>query len=184
MFTWLDLIAPIGTAVVAAVLCTLGVIKAKKLPPKIISAATGIVFLASIPAWYLIRSSGLKPDYTTSSGVEVKNGKHDQCSKDKVEANIKWLSTFWSKHYTSFNQPLKGVLLVCLDEEKLTTFGRLVRGYSFGKYAVVGWNGKQSYTDSLVKHELSHFLVGRVDTKRPFDEAVHHAYFKEVKLGH
>ena len=60
MWSWIDLVAPIGIGLLAAVLCTLGAIKAKAKHAKVVSILTGLVFLASIPGLYLMRWSSRK----------------------------------------------------------------------------------------------------------------------------
>lgn len=186
MFTWLDLIAPIGVCLGSAALCLWAAIKGKAKDRKVavaISIATGVLFLAGIPAWYIVRGQMLKPDYTTSYGLDVVQGKLNKCEEPWVNEHTKWLIDFWSKHYdpAKVNESVKGKLLVCLDEEKLTVWGRFVRGYSQGKFSVIGWNGKLTYSESLLKHELSHQIVMPFV---PYSEEGHHQLFKEKKLGY
>ena len=77
-FMWLDLIAPIGIAVLASFLAILSWIKGKELKGKIIASITALAFIALIPAMYYIRDQGLKPDYTNSYKIKVVQGKENK----------------------------------------------------------------------------------------------------------
>lgn len=184
MFTWLDLVAPIGICCLAAFLCYLGFRKSKKIPPKLVCAITGGFFLAFIPLWYVVRDQKIEPDYTSGYGLEVVQGVKNKCEKKQIDEWSKWLIDLWSGHYdvTCVRTSLKGKLVVCVDEEKLSVLGRAVRGYSHGRFSVVGWNGKISYAESLFKHEVSHQIIG--SCVMPFHEEEHHKLFKEKGLEH
>ena len=185
MFTWLDLIAPIGIGVVATVLCTWGALKAATSQAKIVCIITGSVFLSSIPIVYAIRYSGLIPDYRTTYGIQVKQGDKNRCVKEDIDKWSSWTVNFWSKQEACKDaevDSLQGLLVVCRDEEKLSVLGRYVRGYQQYNVIVVGYNGKLAYTESLYKHELSHYIVYKCGVE--WNEQVHHDLFKQVKLGY
>ncbi len=179
MFSWLDLIMPIGTGLIAGTLGVIGLIKGKTLPARLISLATGLAFIATIPMLYTVRASGTKPNYTTSHGIGVVQGKVNTCPKEKIEAWTDWAIGFWSKHYdpVKVRQSVRDKLLVCVDSPKLTTWGRIVKGYSHGKFSVIGTLN----TESLFYHEISHQIVDRFV---PYSETAHHSLFKEKQLGH
>lgn len=186
MFTWLDLVAPIGVCVGGAGLCLWAAVMGKaknKTIARIICIATAIVFAGGIPAWYIVRDQTTKPDYTTLHGIGVKQGEINKCPESLINEWTEWLFAFWGKHYAFevVKKSVKGKLLVCVDAEKLSVLGRSVRGYSHGKFAVIGWNGKPSYTRSLFIHEMSHQIV---DSFVPYSEEGHHKLFKDKGLGH
>lgn len=186
MFSLMDLVAPIGISLLSAVLCIWGFVKAKEKPAKVVCVLTGLVFLGSNPALYLMRYASRKADYTTQQGVRVRQGEKNKCEKAYVTENVQWVLDWWSKHCP--DKAAKVVasvddrLLVCLDEEKLGAAGRWMRGYTWGNATVVGWNGKQEYTTSLIRHELSH--TAATGCGYPLDEEAQHKLFKDLKLGY
>lgn len=182
MFRWLDLIIPIGTGLLSFGLCAWGALSATELPGIIISWATGAVFLASIPVWYWVRSSGLRPDCTAAYGVEIKFGKENTPNLAAINSWLHALVAFWSDHYerSVIEESLRGKLVVFRDRERLTIFGRYVRGYAFSSVAVIGYKPSLSYRASLFRHEVSHLVLGRTEGG---DEKHHHDTFSDKKLG-
>jgi hypothetical protein len=150
----------------------------------LICIITGVVFAATIPAWYLVRNSGLKPDYMTGNGLEVVQGKKNKCLRADTESWTDETIKFWVAYYKleCVKKAIREGILVCRDEEKLSDFGKAFRGYSTGKAIVVGWNGKPEYTKSLFIHELSHHILYFCEV--PMSEKQHHEVFKTKGLGH
>lgn len=186
MFHPIDLIAPIGIGLLATFLCLWGYSKAKVAPAKVACLLCACAFLAASPALYLLRWQARKSDYTTQQGVRVRQGTKSQCLQPNVTAHVQWVIDWWQKHCPPKKddvvKALDDKLLVCADEEKLSAAGRFMRGYSWGSVAVVGYNGDPSYTESLIKHELSHMAAPACGY--PLDEEEHHELFKRLKLGH
>lgn len=168
----------------AAALCIWAVIVAKNVPAKIVSAITGLCFIALIPIFYWVRADKTEYVYKTEQGVGVVVGKKNKCEKPDVEKEVQWVIDFWSKHYDASKvaDSLKGKRLFCIDDAEFTVYGRWVRGVSFGNSAVVGWNGKPEHTVSLIRHELSHLVLGGVG--EVWNEDVHHKIFEEKGLGY
>lgn len=182
MFSPWDLIFPIGTSILAIVLCVLALRKAEKTVAKVITILTTLVFVAAIPVIYSWRYRAHKHDYKAVFDLRVRQGELNKCVKEDVDAWANWVVDFWSNHYDrqKLIDGVKGDLVVCLDEEKISAFGMFVRGYATGSSIVVGYReGKPAYTESLFKHELSHNAI-----PEPWDQATHHKIFKEKGLGH
>ena len=182
MFSYFDLITPIGTAILASVLCIYAVTKAKDTAAKVISLLTMLVFLLSVPAVYWIRYASLRSDYKTTRGLGVVQGKVNTCQKEVVQVWEDELVKFWTPFFPKATESLKNKKLICKDEEKLSITGleRFFRGYSTGTTAVIGWKDL-AYAKSLFRHEVSHLILMEMDIAP--DEAVHHQKMKEYKLG-
>lgn len=181
MFHLMDLVFPIGIGLLAAILCTVAVIKAKETPAKVVSALTGLTFLASIPGLYAWRASLRTEDYITAYGTRVHIGGNPACTKTNVEAWSKWTVDFFLPRKGSA-LVLKDKILICLKEEKLSALGRFIRGGTDGDTIVIGWNGTPAYTESLFKHEVGHLFATQLG--QPYDEAKQHAWFKEIRYGY
>jgi len=173
MFSWFDIITPIGTAVLATVLCVLGIIKSDKLAPKLVSLITMMVFIAAVPLVYAVRYKSLKVDYTTTYGLGVIQGTLNKCEESVVQQWENELINFWVAFYPNVGTALDGKKLLCLDEEKinLSVAERFVRGYSTSTVAVIGWRDI-SYARSLFRHEVSHLILGAMGV--PWDEKIQH----------
>lgn len=187
MFHPMDLVAPLGIALLAVALCTWGFIKAKNTPARIACALTAAAFCGCTAGLYVMRHLSRKADYTTMQGVRVRQGIKNKCEKSWVTSEVQWVLDWWAKQcpdkgMTAVAAAVDDRLLVCVDEERLSAAGRWVRGYTWGSVAVVGWNGNPAYTSSLIRHELSH--TAAVGCGYPLDEEKHHALFKSLKLGH
>jgi len=182
MFSYFDLITPIGTAILASVLCIYAVTKAKDTAAKAVSLATMLVFLLTVPAVYWIRYASLKADYKTTRGLGVIQGKLNTCQQEVVQVWEDELMTFWTPFFAKASESLKNKKLICKDEEKLSIskFDMFFRGYSNGYTAVIGWKDI-AYAKSLFRHEVSHLILTEMNI--PYDEAVHHQKMKEYKLG-
>jgi len=209
--TWvstpLDLLAPWGVCLLSAGLCLWGMLAGKPMGnesvivPQLIMAAVGLIFLAFIPLWYYVRSRLRRFHYITN-GVYVVQGQKNKPAEDMVSDWINWVLTHWvGKEIEVAGLPLKltandvmnalqGVTLFFLDEEKLSVWGRFVRGYSWGKDVVVGWRADQieqqgttdwSYVERLTRHELSHPILGFNGVG--WNEKLHHKIFQATKLG-
>jgi hypothetical protein len=185
MFHPVDLVAPIGITVLAAVLCGLGIARAEKRAAKVVCALTAAVFLAGIPALYFMRWSARSCDYEVEN-IRVRQGKLNRCEKAQIAADVVWVRSWWQKHCPSkmaaVRRQLDDRLLVCVDQEKLGAAGRWARGYIWGSVVVVGWNGDLDYTKSLIRHELSHLAA--VGCGYPLDEEEHHKLFAKLQLGY
>lgn len=186
MFTPIDLIFPWGICVIAVGLCLWAAIKGKakdRTAMRIATLGTAAVFVLAIPGWYIARGILNNPDYVSSYGIEVVQGKINKCKQRDIDSWSEWVVNFWSSHYDTkkVQQSLKGKKLVCLDMEKIPTLTRYVRGVSHGRMSAIGWNGEIEYTRSLFIHEMSHHIV---DQFIPYDEQGHHNFFKEKNLGH
>jgi hypothetical protein len=184
MFSWLDLIMPIGVSLVSIFFLGWGVLKADRIPAKITCVILILMFIAASVGWFVLRASGLKPVYFTEYNMGVVPGKVNTCPKDLINPAEVEAIAFWDKHYdrTCIAAAIPRVTLICKDEEAISTLTRLVRGYYNGVALVVGYNGKPSYTKSLYIHELSHHIVEQCGDGGSEDEQ--HALFKRVKLGY
>jgi hypothetical protein len=216
VFTWLDLLAPWAICLGSAALCAYAALKGTPLggdptAAKIIAWVVGAAFLAGIPLWYLIRGRKRTPDFTTSHGIHVVLGKKHRPTKARIEEWTESLITHWIKvHWHrgsskvtlsvhNVKQALDGVTVFFADKEKLSVWGRFVRGYSWGKDIVIGMKPLNfddpvggfeyqkgfrfdvGYTKSLYRHEASHPVLGF--NGEPWDEKRHHAVFKTTELG-
>jgi hypothetical protein len=186
MFHWIDLIAPIGVAVVAVVLCGIAIWKSAKPDAKVlVCVITAVMFMASVPGLYVIRCAALSSDYTVE-GLRVRQGELNRCEREQVAADVVWVRDWWQADCpdkkAAVAAQLDDKLLVCVDSEKLGTASRWMRGYTWGGVAVVGWNGKLSYVRSLIRHELSHMAA--VGCGYPLDEVAHHKLFSDLGLGY
>ena len=74
---------------------------------------------------------------------------------------------------------LAGITIFCLDVEKLSVWGRFVRGYTNGSDITIGWRDSE-YAKSLFRHELSHCILLRGG--KGLDETTHHQIFAEKGL--
>jgi len=87
MFHLVDLVAPIGVAVLAAVLCGIGIAKADKRAAKVVCGITAAVFLASVPTLYVMRAIARSCDYEVE-GLRVRQGKINRCERAQVAADV------------------------------------------------------------------------------------------------
>lgn len=192
VFSPLDLVMPIGTGLVAVALCAWGAFKAETVPAVVVCIITGTVFLASIPLWYLARSIKRRFD-TKIEGVFVTYGRWNRPSKFSIESWVKELVSHWTKARWTSNGKLKaltplevrealeGSSVFFVDAEKLTIFGRLARGYAWGRDCVIGYRkGDPAYVRSLFIHEASHVVLGH--NGESWDEKKHHAIFRVTGL--
>jgi hypothetical protein len=185
MFSWFDLIAPIGTSLIAAALGLWAIarmIEQNRIIPIVITAGTIAVFLVSIPWIYVTRYNSLKVDYKTSRGLGVIQGKINKCEKATIEI---WESTVikdWEPYYKNSASVLNGKKLICKDVEdiELTSFSRWVHGYAIDNVMVIGWKNID-HAHSLFNHEAAHFMLAAMGY--PMDNATHHQLMKQYKLG-
>lgn len=182
LFSWFDLVFPIGTALLAAVLGVWAAMKATDLPGKLVSIATAIVFCVPIPVLYTMRSNANAHDYVLPNyEIYVVQGEKNKCAPEDVKKWTEWVVSWWSDKYKTGDVllSLKGKRLICVDEEKITAFQRFMRGFSWGRQIVIGYNGKPEYTESLFKHEAGHFVLYGAG-KEPKVEADQHKKMKEI----
>jgi hypothetical protein len=184
IFTPADLIAPIGTTLIAITFCVWAAFQAKQLPAKAISILTALAFIAGCIGWFVVRNSGMKPAYVTNAKMGVVPGALNKCEAKNVNEWEDWTISFWSRHYDigCLYQAIPRVTMICKDQESMSRFSRLVRGYYNGMAIVVGYNGKLQYTESLYKHEMSHHLTNICGEGG--SEKEHHALFVKVNLGY
>jgi len=198
VFSYLDLIAPWGVALAAAALCAYaaihGVADGNPIAAKVVSIATGIVFLAMVPLWYFIRSKLRKYDYKTRHGLYVVLGKTNTPDQSMVEmwtAEViaHWVGNTWTNSRgiqtlmsgAKVDSAVQGLTVFFRDEEKLSIWGRFVRGYSTDLDLTVGWNKNPDYVHGLFRHELSHPILNAAG--EPWNEDWHHQVFQQTKLG-
>jgi len=199
VFTKLDLIIPWGTGIGAAVLCTLAAIYGVPMADGVavartISILTGLVFLASIPIWYFVRSRLRKYHYKTVHGLYVIQGNVNRPKLEEVEAWTvellnHWAGAAWTRpdgtkvlvgnHIPS--EAIEGKTVFFRDEEKLSVWGRWVRAYAETEDVVIGWAARVDYVHGLFLHELSHLVL--LAAGEPWDETWHHSIFQQTKLG-
>jgi hypothetical protein len=154
---------------------------------------TGVVFLAMVPAWYLVRSIKRR-FHLQVAGMYIILGKLNKPDERTIAAWVEALVEHWkSATWRSAGQPrsmsedqvklaLEGLSVFFVDKEKLSVLGRLVRGYSWRRDCVVGFRiGEPQYTGSLFRHEVSHQVLDKAG--EPWDEKRHHAIFQITNLG-
>jgi len=216
VFTWLDLLAPWAVCLGSAALCAWAALAGVQLGgdplvAKIISWIVCAVFLAGIPLWYVVRGRARKPDFVTAHGVQVVLGNKHQPTKAMVEEWTEslinhWITCQWNRSNSTVTlsinnvkRVLIGITAFFVDKEKLSAWGRFVRGYSQGKDIVIGMKARNfddpdegfeyskgfyfdmGYTKVLYRHEASHPVLGY--NGEPWDEKRHHAIFKTTGLG-
>lgn len=201
VFKPLDLIAPWAICCGSAGLCFYTALRGDaELVGKIIAVVVGLVFVAGIPIWYLVRGRARKADYVTMDGVNVVLGKKHKLPKGEVETwtaavIAHWCTVEWGRGGSTVSlskpqvlQAVLGVTAFFLDKEKIGVMGRWVRGYAQGKDIVIGMKPDASlgfefdfsYSHKLYRHELSHPVL--LYNGEPWDEARHHAVFKTTNL--
>jgi len=185
MFVWMDLI-PILITLLVLVLCIWGAVRAAATGGKVASGATGAVFVAVLVLFFVrIRCPAQTADYVTSGEMRVVGEK--LCPKADVERWVSATIAFWTPLYlpsSTANLPnvTRGKLLACVDQEKLTAWGRYVRGYTDGQVIVLGNKpGDPCYKVKLFVHELSHLCLGSIGV--PWIEERHHAIFDQEKVS-
>lgn len=210
VFSWLDLIAPWGVSAVAVALCVWAVVSGKPpeganpLVPKIISGVVGLVFAAMVPLWYFVRSKYRAYNYRTKHGIYVVLGKISKPERLVMEKWIDSVIEHWIEksfiykdvlhHLTEaeVRNALCDLTVFFLDTEKLSVWGRFVRGFSWGKDIAVGWRALRGgieqqgttdwvYVEKLTRHESSHPVLGYCGIG--WDENEHHAIFAKTGLG-
>jgi hypothetical protein len=193
-FTWADIPMWIICFGATALCVWAGIAKADTAPARWISIATGVVFALGIPIWYWIRADKTKQDFITKHNLYVVLGKTNKPTQSQIEEWTKEVITFWTSTSILFNgkirkldseevaDALNDCRVFFVDQEKLSVFGRLVRGFSWGDMFVVGYKPNDpNYVHSLFKHEASHPAIGF--PLRNWDETTHHNIFKDSKLG-
>lgn len=185
VFTPLDLLAPWAVCLGSAALCIYAALAGKVMGgspvvAKIITFAVAAVFLAGIPLWYFVRSRVRKYDLKTRHGLYVVLGQKNKPTLASVESWTDDLFDFWrSKNVGVSATTLAGLTVFCLDAEKLSIWGRFVRGYSTWSDITIGWRDAE-YVRSLFRHELSHHILYRAG--QGWDETKHHQIFAETGL--
>ena len=197
VFSPLDILAPWAICLVSAALCVWGAVVAKSSAPRFVSLVTGVVFLAGIALWYLVRSNARKPDLTTKEGIGVIWGKFNKPSRQMVELWTNELRDFWMartvspthEEVASFTitpwtlvRSLKDLTVICHDADHFSFWGRMVSGYAYGRDVAIGFKPPDMvYTDNLFRHEVSHHILDAAGV--PWDEAKHHKIFQDAGLG-
>ena len=172
---------------ITVILCITGANKAKRSSATWVCMLTGLCFVCSIPALYLIRYEKRWYSYSLDHNVMIRNGKHNQCPREETTKWLKWTMDFWIKHYNK-DCVVEGVandLILCKDELKFKTSAseKYLTGYTYGNLSYLGYHPKKKgHTRSLFIHEVSHnILYSCFSTCNPQD---HHKKFKEAGLGH
>ena len=194
LFLLKDLIAPIGVCAVTAALCVWGAVSVQEIAGRWISAATGLVFLSGIPAWYIARSLRQKPTFKTTHGLRVIHGKRTKPSKKDIETWTESTIAFWKqasfKHLegdglneVQLRAAADGLTVFFHDRENVSPVRRALRGYSKGSMFAVGLTDKS--VDSLFSHELSHQILywSGVGSGLSGMEQDHHELFDKMNLG-
>jgi len=185
IFTPLDLLAPWAVCLGSAALCIYAALAGKVMGgspvvAKIIAFAVAALFLAGIPLWYFVRSRFRKFDLKTKHGLYVVHGQKNKPPLHDVETWTDELIFFWRSKDIGVSVPaLAGITIFCLDVEKLSVWGRFVRGYTNGSDITIGWRDSE-YAKSLFRHELSHCILLRGG--KGWDENTHHQIFAEKGL--
>ena len=201
VFTPLDLVAPWGVGLGSAGLCLWAVLAGQPLggqplAAKVITGVVGLLFLLGIPCWYWVRGAKRSPTYVTANGLAVVVGKVHQPGRLQVGQWVENVIGAWGRrsftgadgrsHQLQRPDVLKGVegsTAWFVDKEKLSVWGRWVRGYAQGRDVVIGmktldksWD--HDHTESLLKHELSHLVLDR--NGEPWNEQHHHQIFTTI----
>ena len=205
LFRPLDLAIPLGSCLLAAVLCVLGAVKATTTPARIVCILTGVVFLAGLAGWYLIRWAATRHDFQTVHGIFVRRGKLNRPEKALIEKWTDALLEFWAttevaKVYrltpVDTARVISGVWAFFYDESRKEVprsgvVKAFVVGYAW-PWAIgichpqvpVGGNAQKldkSYVQSLFRHELSHVIIELQTGIR--GEEQQHSIFKDSQLG-
>lgn len=201
MFNWIDVIAPIGLSVIAAVLCLVGLAHAKERAARVACILCAVVFLSATPVLYAMRYASRRYDYKTVHGIRVRQGELNACKKVLVDEAVTWTVNFWQKVFadkpTCVIEGVKDDYIICKDEklvpvknydyDKKQWFDDWVNGYSSWDAAVIAWQG-DARTRSLIIHELSHPILRACGIMpKSLSESVnvlHHHFFAQHKLGH
>ena len=144
--------------------------------------------MAIVVAFVAMRLMARKPDYILSAPhVKVVLGDFNRPARDQVTNWIQRVIVHWANQRRpkgplpqgSVIDALNGTTIFYLDNEKLTSWGRAVRGYTQGKDVVVG--NTIGHIESLTVHELSHVVLDHLGI--PWNEKSHHDLFTSTKLG-
>jgi len=195
-FSWIDLVFPIGTAVLCAVLAVFTWFVPNPWQARMIATMVAVTAVAAVPVYYaLFRLPALTPDFTVH-GLKVKLGKVNRPTQNEVDAWVKSVIDFWRVcaicsatvplhlHHSSKTltfvfvakrSSLHNKLLVFHDKDHMTVFGRLVRGYAYEDVAVVG----NYHVPNLTRHEVSHLILFAYGVP----QEKHHELFASTKLG-
>lgn len=180
MTLWFDILS-CGIAALSVVLCGWAMTK-KGLPlqAQIVTALTGFVFVALAATLVIWRYQANRCDYETRGLCVIDASKH--CPKEKVEGWLDFSDAFWAKH-GAIVSPLKDKKLACvdvdLDKGAMSAFGRSIRGYTWGRVAVVSWSTKDpDITRRLALHEFGHFYLAALG--HGWNEKAHHDEFKRI----
>jgi hypothetical protein len=206
LFRPLDLVVPLGSCLLAAGLCMMGVMGQYPTPAKIVCAVTGLLFLATPVVWYIMRWVGIRYDYQTVQGIFVRRGKVNRPEKPAVEKWTDELVQFWSDSEMSKVYKLNTTAILLAISNVWATFSDMdkvevprpsgLRGFVVG-YAreaevliclpmISGGSGnahilEEEAIHSLFKHELSHIIIGKQTGITGEEE--HHRIFRDNNLG-
>ena len=174
MFNKLDILT-FGIAATAIALCALGAVVGQKLTAQLVSAGTGLTFLVCSAALVVMKVSAWSADFVTRRGIRVRFGSVNRPTLAQVEG---WTDALLKKLRKRFivTPELDGVMVVFVDSDKMSVFGRWVRGYADGRVAVIGSTG----TAGLFGHEVGHIALLRLGVE--WDEAKQHAILAELGL--
>lgn len=181
MFSWLDLIAPIGINLIALVFGIWGAIVSDAVGGKVSCIATAVAFTVVSAVIYILRWRFWRYDYKTKYGVRVTLGKTNKPTKSIVEGWSEWTVSFWIGQKWPEAEvwaALKGARVRFIDAESyyVSGFAKLVYGAYDGSFMSVGTKNPES----VFKHELSHRILDKLGI--PWDK--HHDIFALRGLGH
>lgn len=206
LFTPLDIVAPWLVCLGSTGLCVWAFIAGTPgeggdpISVKVVSAIVGVIFLSVIPLWYFVRSRKTKVDFTTRHGIGCVWGKRNKPARLLVEQWTDKIIQHWSNtpyvkgrgkvqlNLREVMSALKDTICFFVDKEKLSVWGRFVRGYTQGPNFVIGWRAdsieQQGTTDTvyvrnLFDHELGHVILGF--NGEGWDEKHHHEI--QAKVG-
>jgi hypothetical protein len=177
----LDLVFPWGIALVAMGLCVWGTVASPSIGAGAACAGTGLLFGASIPLWYVARSTKRSYDFAVTGQYGEKLyiiGR--RAPADGIAVWLNSVVDFWvSAGRTTpakARDAVDGLFVWFLEEEKVNVFGRWAAGWTTSTDVCICNRGADA---SLLRHELSHHIVA----SGGWDEAEHHAIFEKVGLG-
>jgi len=186
----IDWFAPVGLCVAGAGLCIWGAIVSSGAGRGVCLATAGGL-VAILIAFVWMRLSARKPDFTIAVyEVHVVRGKRNRPTPQDVDRWVKRVVAHWAGQKIwpdlangvtgeQITRVIRGTTLFYLDKEKLTVWGRAVRGFTQGKDCAIGYT--VGAVESLTMHELSHVVLGGCGIA--WSEQAHHDLFERTKLG-
>lgn len=181
MFSWFDLIAPLGINLVALVFGIWGGIVAPEVGGKVASLLTAAAFTVVTVVIYVLRWRFWRYDYKTKHGLRVTLGEKNRPARASVEEWSQWTVDFWVGQKWPAEDvlaALKNARVIFVDQESYSVpnFAKLVYGAYDGRLMSIGTKAPES----VFKHELSHRILDKLGVQ--WDK--HHDIFALRGLGH